>query len=186
MSTHFTITSSADAQALAKWDWVVVDGQDADGDLVLLADAAPTNPKIKVSAYIDGTENNGASPAVRARGLASPRTSTTTRTSPRRGVDRPVVPEELRRHVSEPAGSDGPEMINPTAFVPTNGAGERWNTHLADVDRPLLSGRTGSDGVMLDMVNDTSLWNVGAAVLGSDREGRVKLDLDRNGVRDTV
>ena len=58
MSTHYTITSTADAQALAKWDWVVVDGQNPSAITSYWPVLRSTNPGIKISAYIDGAENN--------------------------------------------------------------------------------------------------------------------------------
>ena len=83
-------------------------------------------------------------------------------------------------------GQTGRKMINPTAFVPANGAGERWNTHLAAWIVRCYRDGIGADGVMLDMVNDTSLYASEWPSWDLTVKAGNKIDLDRNGVQDTV
>jgi hypothetical protein len=186
MSTHFTITSSADAQALARWDWVVVDGQNPTASTSYWPTLRATNPNIKISAHIDGTENNG----------DSRQSSASTCLTPNQWDD-PNLPASsewtdswfLKNYdgtYPNMPGQTGRKMINPTAFVPSNGAGERWNEHLAAWIARCYRDLRDADGVTLDMVNDTSLYASERPSWDLTVKVGNKIDLDRNGRQDTV
>ena len=132
MSTHFTITSSADAQALAKWDWVALDGQNPTGISSYWPMLRSTNPNIKVSAYIRRHREQRRLAAVRHFDLAL---TPNQYNDPNLPADAEWTDQWFLKNYDgtypNMPGQTGRKMINPTAFVPTNGAGERWNKHLA-------------------------------------------------------
>jgi hypothetical protein len=179
--THFKITSQADAQMLARWDWVITSGQDALATtLGYWATMRQANPNIKISAYIDGTESNCC------------QTNTTLACASPQQYDDPTIPTNaewtdnwwLKNYdgtYPNFSGQTGRHVVNPTAFVPTNAAGERANEHLAAwVKRCYINGLN-VDSVLVDMVSDSSLgvwpgWRLSSRL--------PNVDLDRNGVRD--
>jgi hypothetical protein len=181
MMQKYAITSSADAQQLGRFDWIVTDGENPSTISSYWPVLRQANPGVHISAYIDGTENNNR------------QTDTRTCISPQQ-YDDPNVPASaewtdnwwLKNYdgsYPNMPGQTGRKMVNPTQFVPTNGAGERPNDHLAKWIKRCYVNLIKADGVILDMTNDTSLYQQWPAWDLTVKAGS-NLDLDRNGVRD--
>jgi hypothetical protein len=125
-------------------------------------------PNIKVTPYVNGTEDNGyqGQPA-----HVSP-------TNAASGFSDQWWLRNADGSYSNYQHSPGRKMINPTQFTPVVN-GKRWNDHLAQ----WLAAYYKQDGVFVDMVSDPSCncWPGWRLV---DRVPNV--DLDRNGVRDVA
>jgi hypothetical protein len=166
MATHFGIRDAADGQRLAWWDWVVVGG--ADTTTVSLTPGLRTyNPNIKITPYVSGTEDNGWE-------------GTSACTVPTNAASGFSTNWWLRNADGSFASfGGGRRLINPTAFVPTNAAGRRWNEHLAN----WVANCYTQDGVFTDQVIDPSAgWWPGWSFASQFPN----VDLDRNGVRDVA
>jgi len=174
MMTHYLVDSTTEAQSLARWDWVVVSGQHIGSvgsgiGTDTWDDMRAVNRNILIMAYIDGSEDNAnLNNQLRCR-------------SPNQLVSGFTEEWWLKNADGTFAGYNGSsrKMINPTAFVPTNGAGRRWNEHLAN----WLATCYQQDGVLVDMVSDSACgcwpgWTITSRV--------PDIDMDRNGVRDVA
>jgi hypothetical protein len=165
MMTHYRIADQADANRLARWDWVVV-GESDPGTVALTSSLRTVNPNIKVTPYVDGTEDNGYR-------------FSTTHVSPTAYASGFSDDWWLKNYDGSYANyphSPGRRMLNPTQFAAVVN-GKQWNDHLAH----WIGTYSHHDGVLVDMVSDSSVnawprWKL------TDRVPNV--DLDRNGVRD--
>jgi hypothetical protein len=167
MMTHYGIRDAADAKRLARWDWIVVGGANAT-TVSLTPQLRPLNPNIKITPYVDGTEDNGyeGQPA-----HVSPTNSAS-------GFSSQWWLKNADGSFANYPHSPGRKMINPTQFTPAVN-GKRWNEHLAE----WLAIHYKRDGVLVDMVSDSSCgcwpgWTLTARV--------PNVDLDRNAVRDVA
>jgi hypothetical protein len=183
MMQKYVITSTTDAQNLAKFDWIVTDGENPTRIATYWPILRRNNPDLKISAFIDGTESNNR------------QNDTRTCISPQQYDDPNVSASAewtdnwwLKNYdgsYPNMPGQAGRKMVNPTQFVPTNGAGERPNDHLAKWIERCYVDLIKADGVILDMTNDTSLYQQWPRWDLTVKAGS-NLDLDRNGVRDVT
>jgi hypothetical protein len=165
MMTHYRIADRADARRLARWDWVVVGGSDR-RTVALTASLRAVNPNIKITPYVNGTEDNH-------HRFSAARVSPTAYAS---GFSDEWWLKNYDGSYANYPHSPGRRMLNPTKFAAAVN-GKQWNDHLAQ----WVGAYYHQDGVLVDMVSDSSL-NVWGGWKLTDRVPNV--DLDRNGVRD--
>jgi hypothetical protein len=181
--TKFVISSRADAQALGRFDWLVTDGEDPTRIAAYWPALRQTNPDLKITPIISGTENNHRQ--AETRSCISPQQ-----------YDDPNVPASaewtdnwwLKNYdgsYPNMPGQTGRHVANPTAFVPPNAAGERPNDHLAKWIKRCYVDLIHADGVLLDLTSDTSLYQQWPGWDLTVKAGS-NVDLDRNGVRDVT
>jgi Hypothetical glycosyl hydrolase family 15 len=176
MMTHYLVGSLAEAQRLARWDWVVASGQVRDVTPQYLDDVKAANPNLKITSNVSGIEDNSSENDPRY--CSSPNAYVT-------GFSDQWWLKNADGSFANLYGS-GRKIINPTEWAPLVN-GKRWNEHLARwLSDCYTQGGVLSDGVFLDMTNDTSLFNEwpGWTITRSDRVPNI--DMNRNGVRDVA
>jgi hypothetical protein len=165
MMTHFRIIDAADRDRLARWDWVVVGGSDP-GTVALTPSLRNINPNIKITPYVDASEDNGYN--------ADPHSVSPTSYSS--GFSDQWWLKNADGSYANYPPSRGRKMINISPFAAVVN-GKKWNDHLAQ----WIAANYHQDGVFVDVISDPSLnvwpfWKLSARV--------PNVDLDRNSVAD--
>jgi hypothetical protein len=183
MQVKFTISSAADAQQVGRFDWLITDGETPANIANYWPIVRQANPNIKIYGQISGVENNNRQ--ADARTCISPQQYDDPNVSASAEWTDSWWLKNYDGSYPNMPGQAGRHIANPTAFVPTNGAGERPNDHLAKWIKRCYVDLIKSDGVNLDLTNDTSLYQQWPGWDLTVKAGS-NLDLDRNGVRDVA